>query len=275
MKGLMTPDEIRNDAAARLSHFDGGANSYEGGDPNQYQGGDENNYIGLNDDSVDFCGGNSFMTEGGSAIQFSFTLTNATAANKVIALTPTFLGSASAIATNTGETCDYVLTDGTIDTNITGTAANSKLKIAYLQNFILRNPSRLIRMTVKSNSEDGFLGSEMVIGQADPYRSPSINRLPITKFVSTDQYNAKKAVIDFREAGYQDMQLDDQNIILIRISGTNVVATTGETLNVTLEFGAVNNPARSLSVKAKKAFRTMEKMAIAGLVKKPAPAGRR
>ncbi len=260
----MTPEQIRAEAADRLSFFEGGANHYEGGDQNQYEGGDQNQYIGLNDDSVDFCGGNSFMTEGGSAIQFTFTLTNAADSNKVIALTPTFLGSAANIATHTGETCDGVLTDGTIITSVTGTAANSKLKIAFLQNFVLRNPSRLIRMTVKSNTEDGFLASEMVIGQASAFRSPSINRIPVTKFVNPDQYSQKKAVIDFREAGYQDMQLDDQNIILLRVSGTNVVATTGESLNITLEYGAVNNPARTLSVKAKKAFQTMERLSIAG-----------
>ncbi len=260
--------QLEIDAMNRLSNFDGAEApvNYEGGSDN-YEGGSDN-YIGLDDDTFDFGGGaNSFMSEGQSNITYTFSITNASAATRSIALLPTYLGTAAAIATATGETVDGVLTDGTIITSVTGTAGNSKRTIAGMQAFVLYNPASLIRMTVKSNTEDGFLAQDLIYYELTPFRQPEGNQIPFTKIVDVDQYQQKKAVIDFREAGPVNMQLDNQRVLIFKIGGTNVVASVGESLTFTLEFGAINNIARTLAKKRSRAYNNISKMKIAGIIK--------
>src|ERR1051325_7990117 len=127
-----------------LSSFGGEKESnYEG----SYEGDD--NYVGLGDDSLQFCGGaSSFLSIGGASdLTFTFRLQNATSSKKNIALTPTYLGTAAALATASGQTVDYILADGTIATNITGTAGDSRVTIANFQNFTLKHPSQIAEIT--------------------------------------------------------------------------------------------------------------------------------
>lgn len=253
-----TKEQIEKEAKARLSSF-AGAESYEGG--REYYEGGSDNYIGQDDDSLHFQGSQeNFAGEGAGTVNFGFTLVNAAAANKVIAITPTYLTTAAALATATGETVDGVLTDGTIITNVTGTAGNSKLTIAGLQAFIAKNPAKLTKMTIVSTDTSTF-ETNLVYQDLSPFRTLSNNRIPLTKYVDPRQFNTKKAVVDFY-TDYPDFQLDDQKMILITIGGTNVVATVGVQLNITLEFGVVYNTARSLATKAVRAHKNLVKMGL-------------
>lgn len=257
-------ENIEREAAERLSNFTGKVrkvSNYEGGSDN-YEGGNEDNYIGANDDHLDFQGsGNSYLGENSGTVNFAFSITNAAAATKQIALTPTYLGTAAALATATGETVDGVLTDGTIITNVTGTAGNSKLTIAGLQNFIRNNPSKLTRMTIVSNDTSSF-ETNIIYQDLSAFRTLQNNRIPLTKYVDPNQFNTKKAVVPFY-LDYPEFQLDDQKLIIFSIGGTNVVATTGVTLNFTLEFGVVLNQAKTLAKKSMRAHRVMTNMALA------------
>lgn len=252
-KNILIAD-MEAEALARLSSYQG-EDSYEGED--SFEG--EDNYVGADDDHVDFNGaGKSFLNEDRSSITYSFRLTNAAAANKVIALTPTYLGTAAALATATGETVDGVLTDGTIITNVTGTAGNSKLTIAGLQNFIKQNPTRILEMTIVSNDTSSF-EEKITYQHLSPFRSLENNTIPLTDYVDPKQFNTKKAIIPIAR-DYPKCQLDDQTMILIPIGGTNVVATTGVTLNVTLRLGAIVNNAVTLNKKASRAGNVIAKV---------------
>ena len=252
---------VEEEALARLSNFNGDrkVSRYEGGSDN-YEGGGEDNYTGEGDDMLSFSGGSSYLGENSGTVNYKFSLTNAAAADKKIALTPTYLATAAALAVATGETVDGVLTDGTIITNVTGTAGNSKLTIAGLQAFTLRNAAKLTRMTIVSNSATSF-ETDIVYQDLSPFRSLQNNRIPITKYVSPNQYNTLKGVLDLY-LDYPEMQLDHQKKILITVGGTNRVATVGVTLDITLEFGVVNNVAQSLAKKSQRAHRVMTNMAL-------------
>lgn len=248
----MTPEQIKNmnaEALARLSSYEGEEDNFEG-----------DNYIGDDDDHLDFAGqGKSFMNEDRSSITYSFKLQNATAARKVVAIVPTYLASAAALATATGETVDGILTDGQITLNLTGTASNSKLTIAGLQAFIKQNPTRIVEMTIVSNDTSTF--EDVITYQhLSPFRALENNRIPLTDYVKPDQFNTKKAILPIAQ-DYGTVQLDDQTMILLPIGGTDTVAVTGVILNVTLRLGAILNNAGALNKKALRAESVIQTVA--------------
>lgn len=246
-------DELNAEALARLSSLQG-EDDFEG---EGFEG--EDNYIGADDDHVDFNGhGKSFLNEDRSSITYTFKLQNASAGRKVIALTPTYLGTAAALATATGETVDGILTDGTIITSVTGTAGNSKLTIAGMQAFTKSNATRVLEMTIVSNDTSSF-EEKITFQHLSPFRSLENNTIPLTDYVKPDQYNTKKAIVPIAR-DYGKVQLDDQTMILLPIGGTDVVATTGVILNVTMRLGAIINNASTLYKKATRAGNVISKV---------------
>lgn len=247
-------EEMNAAALARLSSLQGDEDEFEG---SEFEGSD--NYVGADDDHVDFNGhGKSFLNEERSSITYSFKLTNAAAGKKVIALTPTYLTTAAAMATATGETVDGVLTDGTIITNVTGAAGNSKLTIAGLQAFIKQNPTRILEMTIVSNDTSSF-EEKITFQHLSPFRALDNNTIPLTDYIKPDQFNTKKAIVPVAKE-YGNVQLDDQTMILLPIGGTDTVATTGVILNITLRLGAILNQAAALNKKATRASNVISKV---------------
>jgi hypothetical protein len=258
-KELLTPNEIKalnNAALQRLSSVQGEEGDNFEGDEAGFEG---DNYVGLEDDHLDFGGhGKSFLNEERSSITFAFKLQNATAAKKIVALTPTYLGTAASIATATGETVDGILTDGAIITNLTGTAGNSKLTIAGLQSFVKQNPTRILEMTIVSNDTSTF-EENITYQHLSPFRTLQNNRIPLTDYIKPEQYNTKKAIVTIGR-DYPDVQLNDQTAILLPIGGTDMVATTGIILNINLRLGAILNNSGALNKKATRADKVMSKV---------------
>jgi hypothetical protein len=246
-----TVEAIELAAKQRLSSLNG--DSFEG----------SGEYTGAGDDMLYFSGsGSSFLSEEGSSLTYSFKLQNTGADDKVIALVPTYLGTADEIANATGETVDGVLTDGTIITDVVATAGKSKLTIAGLQKFTERNASRILDITISSNTEATF-ERDIVYQHLSPFRSLGNNSVPLTEYVDPDQQNSKKAIIPVGR-DYPDFQLNDQTVILIPIGGTSTAgASGGEKITVTIRFGAILNMANSLQAKTEKANRT--KAMLAGI----------
>jgi hypothetical protein len=263
----MTREQIERDAEQRLSSYNGGESSYEGGNESSYEGGNnEVGYLGVGDDQVSFNGDprKSFLTEQHSSVKFGYKITNATSGTVVLALTPAFFESASAITAATGETCDGIITDGTIITNVTATALDSKHKIAPFLSFIKRNPTRAIEMIIQSNTDASY-EETIIIKPVSPFRMLGNAYLPLTNYLSPDQFNSKKVIVPLHR-DFPDFQFDDQNLVLLPIGGTNVVATTGVTLNITFKIGGVLNNAETLARKAGKAQNTMNKMRMRGVL---------
>lgn len=247
-------EEMNAAALARLSSLQGDEDEFEG---TEYEGSD--NYVGADDDHVDFNGhGKSFLNEDRSSITYSFKLQNATLVKKTVALTPTYLGTAAALALATGETVDGILTDGAIIAGLTGTAGNSKLTIAGLQAFIKQNPTRVLEMTIVSNDTSSF-EEKITFQHLSPFRALDNNTIPLTDYIKPDQFNTKKAIVPIAKE-YGNVQLDDQTMILLPIGGTDTVAVTGVILNITLRLGAIMNQAGALNKKATRAGTVISKV---------------
>lgn len=255
--GMMHPSQVEAEARERLSSYEG---SYEG----------DENYLGDNDDDLSFSGNaRSFVNEVGSSIKFGFKLQNTTTTTRVVALCPAFYSTASAINTATGETVDGILTDGNFVTDgttyVTGTAHDAKHKIAPLLEFIKRNPARIVELTIQANNESAF-EEKITMRQCSPFRAAGNEYITLTDYVKPDQYNTKKCIVPVWK-DYPHTQLDDQNLILLPIGGTNVQATTGVILNITMKIGAILNPAGKLSKKAARAGKNIDRYRVAGVLK--------
>jgi len=234
--------QLEAEAMQRLSNYDG--NNYDG-----------DNYVGMDDDAVDFQGaGRSFLTELNSNLSFGFSINNALTTRQVIALTPSFLLTAANIAAYLGQTVDGVLTDGTIKTSVTATALQTKRKIAFLQEFIKNNPTRITEMVVQADN-DGQLEEQIVLAQVSPFRDLANNVLLLTNYVDPRQLNTKKAVIPLA-LEFPQFQLDDQNIILLPV--------TPGTVKVTFKIGAIRNNASQLYNKAKRAYNNAQRVGLIG-----------
>jgi hypothetical protein len=233
-----------------LTSYEGGANSYEGG---AFRNGDLSMSFAGSERSQANNNGAAFVKEIGTNISYSFKITNAAAADKVVALLPTFLLTAANIAAYSGQTVDGVLTDGTIATSVTGSATDSALKIAYLQEFIKNNPTRIVEMIIQSDSAEQF-SQTIVIGQASPFRKLSTNSLDLTDFTPPTNFNDKKAIIPIAVV-FPEMQLDNQTLILLPVP-------TDTSVKVTLKIGLVHNPSSTLYNKATQAWDAMKEAGI-------------
>lgn len=248
-------------AMDRLSSFYG-ENNFEG-----FYEGQDDNYVGYGDDSLQFSGsGSSFLTAGNASdLTFSFRLQNASESKKVIALFPTYLATAAALATASGQTVDAILTDGTIITSVTGTASDSMVTIDNMQKFVNKHPSQIVEITISANTALAF-NEVIVVKELSPFRQLPGNKIPLTKYVLPDQYNSSKVVLPiWRDFNY--MAANDQLAVLLPIGGTGTVATSGVIMDVTISFGAIRNTAAELANKVKRASGNIERLKMKGVLK--------
>jgi len=222
----------------------------------------ELNYVGDNDDSVQFHGGaKSFLTEHRSNLRFGFKVVNASIATKVIAIAFGDFPTTASINSYTGETVDALLADGVIVAGVTVTAANAKLKVDHLMRFVKRNPTGVVDITLQANSEEAWK-EKITIIKANPFFPAETKYIDLSDFLDQYQQQAKKITIPLHKI-FPDFQLDDQAIILLPVGGTDVVAVTGVSLQVTMSFGAVLNSAATLSKKRNKAHKNAPRLAAA------------
>lgn len=248
----MTPEQIEAMAKANLS---------------SYAGTDKVGYTGQNDAMLSFAGKNasSFANEGMGAPVFTFKLKNASAATVVLAMGKAFYASAADAAASLGETIDGLITDGTIITNVTAVAGNSRFKLAHILEFARKNAMRLIGFTIQTNTQEAFK-ENLTIVVPKPFATPDSNTvINLQDQVRPEFLNQNKIEIPVGQVA-PDLQLDDQAIILIPIGGTNVIAG-GVELGITLKFGAIANTAGSLATKARVAKQNVTAAYRAGLLK--------
>ncbi len=228
-----------------------------------YVGAEESNYVGDQDDTVSFSGGaKSFLTEHHSDLRFGFKLTNLMAATKVVAVAYGDFPTAATINTYTGETVDALLTDGTLAGSssaiLTGVAANPKLTIAHLQRFVKKNPTALVEIVLQANSDEAWK-EKLTIIKANPFYPAETKYLDLNDYLDQYQQQSKKITIPVQRV-FPDFKMDDQAIILLPIGGTDTVATTGVSIQVTFKIGAINNQAGALPKKRSKALKNATRL---------------
>jgi len=147
--------------------------------------------------------------------RFSFTIANLSAAAIVIAMLAAFVDTLKITATTdaathvttitksftdptaivaAGYACDAVLDDGVILTDVTVTAANSKMNIRQFRDYIKAQPRILGELTIQANNAAAF-NSVIEVAKLSPLQGTGSQFLPLSDFLSIDQQATNKIVI--------------------------------------------------------------------------------
>nr|WP_319570245.1 hypothetical protein [uncultured Draconibacterium sp.] len=140
---------------------------------------------------------------------FTFTITNATAGAVVVALlaavfntlaltegtpnTMKYTDASEIVAA--GHTCDFVLDDGTIATNLTAKSGNSKKSIRAFRNFIKTVGATCKSITIIGSNVDVFSETWEVVTY-NPFGGDNIEYLKLNEFLSVDQSSNSKIVLN-------------------------------------------------------------------------------
>lgn len=168
---------------------------------------------------------------------FTFTITNGSAATKVIAVLAAFLNTLLLVegAPNThnytnpaeivaaGYPCDGVLDDGTIITDVTAASANSKKSIRSFRRFIEKIGATCIDMDIQGSNVDVF-NKVLEVVTVNPNGGDTVEYLKLNKFLSVDQSSTTKIVA-------ADLQLDlsAETLMFLPIDA-------GRTVTITFNF---------------------------------------
>lgn len=174
--------------------------------------------------------------------QFAFSIANTSGATKNLALVPAYFDTlmaatvvAEGVATTTlsrnnpaqivaaGFTCDAVLDDGTIATNVVATAGNTKFRIRDFLQFVKLNAPLVRKMTVACANTDQY-EKTITIVRVNPTGNQGEEYVHLTNFYNVQQYNDDKIVID-----NFNLEISDETLILLPID-------TGRTVTITLHF---------------------------------------
>lgn len=174
--------------------------------------------------------------------QFSFSLANTSGSTKVVALVPAYFDtlkaasvSAEGVITTTlsrnnpaqivaaGFTCDAVLDDGTIDTGLVATAANTKFRIRDFLQWVKLNAPLIKKMTFACAHTDQYEKTVTSI-RVNPTGNDGETYHHLTNYYNVQQYNDDKIVIN----GW-NTEISDETLVLLPID-------TGRTVTITLHF---------------------------------------
>lgn len=207
-------------------------NGYEGQDP----------YLGKNDPALSFVGSaSSFIDEKKDARQYAFTITNtgSAAVDRVLALHPGYLTNVADLINASGVAADAIVTDGTIinTVNATVVCVGKPKKIAQLQAFVNRNPTRFTGLKMLVNDADQF-EEELCIRKLSPLGDLGYETITPSTHKDSKQTDDKRVEIPLN-----NFQLDDQTAIIFTLKA-------GRTVTFTFFAGAIRNVAGELNQKA-------------------------
>lgn len=166
--------------------------------------------------------------------KFSFTITNASGAAKVVALLAAFFDTLSVVSAASGSAatikysnpaavvaagyaCDGVVDDGTFVTGLTCTTASSKKSYRAFREFI-KNQGRVIKsISIQANNVDVFNGSMEVI-KCSSLTGDVPQTMYLQQFYSVDQSQSSK--INLKDV---NMVLDFDTLILLPIADSRSI----------------------------------------------------
>jgi len=173
--------------------------------------------------------------------RFSFTLKNASAATKTVAILAAFFDTllistsvdpVSHVATNTksysdasaiaaaGYACDGALDDGTIITNLSAVSGNSEMSIRQFREYIKCQGRILVDMSVQANNVAAFNQTIKVV-KCTPLGGSKPDYLPLTDFKSVDQ-----SANDKINVSNINLELDYDTLMLMPIAAGHEVTLT-------------------------------------------------
>lgn len=137
--------------------------------------------------------------------KFAFKIQNTGGSDKVIALLPgqlnTMAVSGGVLVFNDktelntyGVPVDGVLIDGTIITDVTGTAKSASATIRHFLDYVKANPLMLQELTVEANNKDVF-EEEIYLRQGTPLDGTGDKQISLTDYLNTMQVQDTKVNI--------------------------------------------------------------------------------
>jgi hypothetical protein len=211
------------------------------------------NYTGTDfNDEYDFGGAPGFGHEEKSNLRYSVKLTNtgANAVDRVIALNPGQFESEADLNT-AGYTIAGILRDGQVvpspatGAEVVGTPQNPRRTIKEFLKFCRANATRVVGMIIQSDDPEQF-STYLNISQYSPFKELGKDFVALEDYYDPDQFSSKKINVPLVAAG-QAFQFDDQTIV-------DMTLKAGRTANITFICGAVDNRARKLAKRAKRAY---------------------
>lgn len=163
--------------------------------------------------------------------RFTFTINNATAGKLVIAILAAFFDTITltegtpntikytnpAAIVAAGLSCDHVLDDGTIITNLTATSANSKKSIKAFREYIKHNGRLIDEITIQANNAAAF-NEVMEVIKCSPLGANLSQDLPLSVFYSVDQSLTTK--INVRNLG---LEIGYDTVLLLPVNAGHEV----------------------------------------------------
>jgi len=144
--------------------------------------------------------------------KFSFTIANATGATKTIALLAAYFnrlavaGAAENVApaisyknktdiAAAGFTCDHVLDDGTLEANLTVTAANSKFKVRDFIEYVKFSGGLICQELTIAADNTAFFNNTIEVIKATPLTGSAPLYLDMQGIKSLDQQDDKRIIL--------------------------------------------------------------------------------
>lgn len=144
---------------------------------------------------------------------FSFKITNATGADAVVYLNPSYAPPAGA----------KILADGAIVTNLTGTSLGDRTIAEFLE-WIKWHPTRVFKLQISTDTSSQ-LDVTLNIQKKNLFGDPQIEKVLLSSFKSPNNFNDKLIIIE-----KPDWQLDNDTQVYLTIAGV------GGTTNTTFQF---------------------------------------
>ena len=179
----------------------------------------------------------SFGDESRSNQVLPIKITNSHTADQLIAIFPGELESISEITKILGITVDGIAAEGEFITDKASCVTKQGTTMGYIQKFVTRNPTRVLRLQVSSTSEEQ-LNEPLVFGHINPFAKAGEQVLTPSAYKKETNMNSKLVTISPK-----DIQLDDQTVMYV-----NVLA--GATLTLSITVGATSNAAATLAKQA-------------------------
>lgn len=242
----MNIEQLEQEAAARLSSFEGEYEGYEG-------------YDGYNDPFVDFAGiEDTFASEISSGRLFTMTIVNANASTRYAYLCPGYgydpnninlgvdFASTSRKPLPVGVVNDGAFLDANGDSGLTG--SGSPKTIQQFLRFIQYNPLRVLGFKIQSTVTTQ-IQQVMTVQAQSPFRTLESQNITLGSYQDENTYQNNIVTVP------EVLDFNDQNQILLPIVGSS-------TLTITLFGGAILNTASALNKKAAKAGKNIQRRSM-------------
>jgi hypothetical protein len=211
--------------------------------------------LGNDDDLLSYSGSQTtLVTPNQSDRRYGFRLNNPTDAQKTVALHRGFFNNNTELSSYLGVTINGDLTalGAAATTTLHALPVDSRFPLSGLELYTRLNPTGMWQMVINGNSNEAW-NSVIRIYKISPFTAVrEVALINLDEVFSEYQQTDKKITIDLRK-WCSDFQFDAETVVTMTLPGTDVIATTGARLKITLHASEVLSVSTALSKKRDRA----------------------